>query len=256
MKKLVLLIGGIVALTMTPLASGHATVSLVGATSALTNARSNYVVRVPNERANRSTSRVVLNVPESVQERISVQVVPGWNVRLVTRDTGQRDAEGAPVLAVTQVIWLREDRNGRPAEDVCGVPDPHPEPGNGATDVLPHSAAVQRALQRARHPDQGWGRRDRRLVRRRCQRDARFLRQRSGIGATRDPRDDRGCCRGTRPGSSRALDRAAFLVSTRRPAALHRGRPHRERHADDRGGTEGAQRESTSCSSRTHRAGR
>ena len=105
MKKLVLLIGGIVALTMTPFASGHATVNLVGATSALTNARANYVVRVPNERANRSTLRVVLNVPESVQERISVQVLPGWNVRLVTRDTGQRDAEGAPILAVTQVIW-------------------------------------------------------------------------------------------------------------------------------------------------------
>lgn len=105
MKKLVLLIGGIVALTMPQFASGHATVNLVGATSALTNARSSYVVRVPNERANRSTLRVVLNVPEAVQERISVAVLPGWNVRLVTRDTGQRDAEGSPVLAVTQVIW-------------------------------------------------------------------------------------------------------------------------------------------------------
>ena len=39
MKKLVLLIGGIVALTMTPFASGHATVSLVGATAALPRTR-------------------------------------------------------------------------------------------------------------------------------------------------------------------------------------------------------------------------
>ncbi len=106
MKKLLLLVGAVVAsLAVTPLATGHATVSVVGASSALTGARTNYVLRVPNERSNRSTFRVVMNVPEAIQERISVLAMPGWNITLVTRDTGQRDAEGAPVLAVTQIIW-------------------------------------------------------------------------------------------------------------------------------------------------------
>jgi uncharacterized protein YcnI len=64
-------------------ASGHATVSPVQPQGkALTAARTSYVLRVPNERDNAGTRRVVLFVPAAVQEAITFKKVPGWKVRL------------------------------------------------------------------------------------------------------------------------------------------------------------------------------
>jgi uncharacterized protein YcnI len=95
------------AMLAVPAAAGaHATVSPIqpqGKT--LTAARTSYVLRVPNERAATSTYRVSMFVPPVVQEAISVKKKPGWVIKLATKDTGKKDAEGAPVLAVEKVTW-------------------------------------------------------------------------------------------------------------------------------------------------------
>jgi uncharacterized protein YcnI len=83
------------ALAVPALASGHATVSATqpqGKT--LTAARTSYVLRVPNERDDAGTHRVVMFVPAAVQEAISFRKVPGWRVKLY------RDGK-----KITKVAW-------------------------------------------------------------------------------------------------------------------------------------------------------
>jgi uncharacterized protein YcnI len=108
MKKvlLALMMGAGVAMLAVPAASAHAVVSpYMPQGSALTGARTAYVLRVPNERTNRATYKVTMNVPQAVQTAISVLYMPGWNIKLTRVDTGARTAEGAPIMATTSVTW-------------------------------------------------------------------------------------------------------------------------------------------------------
>jgi uncharacterized protein YcnI len=101
-----------VAATVAPLAFGHATVSPYSPQgAALTGARTAYVLRVPNERADRATTKVTMTVPVEVRTAISVLTMPGWNIKLTRVDTGQKTSEGAPVMATTQVTWTSKKGN-------------------------------------------------------------------------------------------------------------------------------------------------
>jgi hypothetical protein len=108
MKRFLLAVSvmaGVVA-TVVPAAFGHATVSAYMPQGApLTGARTAYVLRVPNERANRATFKVTMSVPDAVQTAISVLAMPAWNIKLARVDTGQRTAEGAPIMATTAITW-------------------------------------------------------------------------------------------------------------------------------------------------------
>jgi uncharacterized protein YcnI len=102
----------VASLMLTPLASGHATVSLLQPQGkALTAARVTYVLRVPNEKTAQNTFDVVMNVPEAVQTRISVKQMPDWVVRLVKVDTGQKSAQGDPIFRITKVRWIAKAGN-------------------------------------------------------------------------------------------------------------------------------------------------
>jgi uncharacterized protein YcnI len=94
-------------LAVTPLASGHSTVSLLQPQGkALTSARVAYVLRSPNEKAKQATIMVTMYVPDAVQETISVKQTPDWVVVLKRRATGQVDAEGNPRYAIERVTWI------------------------------------------------------------------------------------------------------------------------------------------------------
>jgi uncharacterized protein YcnI len=112
-KRFLILAGAIgLAVSVTPLAFGHATVSPDNPQgAALTGARTTYVLRVPNERADRATTRVTMTVPEDVRTAISVLAMPGWTIRLARVDTGGRTAEGAPILATTRITWIPKQGN-------------------------------------------------------------------------------------------------------------------------------------------------
>lgn len=106
------LAGTIAALALPAAADAHATVSPTQPQGpALTAARTSYVLRVPNERATVGTWKVVMLVPEAVEEAISFQKLPGWRVDLKRRDTGRRDEDGNPVLATTTVTWTARSRD-------------------------------------------------------------------------------------------------------------------------------------------------
>ena len=94
-------------LALTPLASGHATVSMLQPQGkVLTSARASYILRVPNEKASQNTFDVIMSVPEAVQTRISVKRMTDYTIVLTKVDTGQKTAEGSPVLAITKVRWI------------------------------------------------------------------------------------------------------------------------------------------------------
>jgi uncharacterized protein YcnI len=94
-------------LALTPLASGHAVVSAIQPQGkSLTAARTAYVLRVPNEKAAQNTFEVDLLVPQAVQTAISVKQTSDWVTRLVRVDTGQKNAEGQPIMAVTKIRWI------------------------------------------------------------------------------------------------------------------------------------------------------
>ena len=94
-------------LAAVPLASGHATVSLLQPQGkALTAARVAYVLRAPTEKAKQATIMVTMHVPEAVQTSISVKQTPDWTVVLKRRETGQLDAEGNPRYAIERVTWI------------------------------------------------------------------------------------------------------------------------------------------------------
>ena len=117
MRK-VLVLGGAAtaaAFALAPLASGHATVSLLQPQGkALTAARVAYVLRAPNEKATQATFQVTMSVPEAVQTSISVKQTPDWAVVLKRRPTGETDAEGNPRFAIERVTWIA--RNGNRVE--------------------------------------------------------------------------------------------------------------------------------------------
>jgi len=109
MKKLIALAGAAVAaaLVAVPFASSHATVALLlPQGKALTAARVEMVLRVPNERTDTSTFTVAMDVPAELQTGISVEQIPGWTIVLNKFDTGQKSASGEPVFAVTKVRWI------------------------------------------------------------------------------------------------------------------------------------------------------
>jgi uncharacterized protein YcnI len=107
MKRIVILVGAAVgAAVAAPFAGGHATVSLMQPQGrALTGASVTYILRVPNEKAAQSTYSVTMNVPEAAQGSISVKQLGDWNITLQRRDTGQRNADGEPVMATTRITW-------------------------------------------------------------------------------------------------------------------------------------------------------
>lgn len=112
-KRFLILAGAIaLAVSVTPLAFGHATVSPANPQGvALTGARTTYVLRVPNERADRATTKVTMSVPTEVQTAVSVMAMPGWKVKLTKVDTGGKTAEGAAIMAITQISWIPQKGN-------------------------------------------------------------------------------------------------------------------------------------------------
>jgi uncharacterized protein YcnI len=109
MKKKLLAFGIAAAalLALTPLASGHATVSLLQPQGkSLTAARVSMLLRVPNEKASQNTFDVVMSVPEAVQRTISVKRSSDYTVLLTRVDTGEKNAEGTPIMATTKVRWI------------------------------------------------------------------------------------------------------------------------------------------------------
>jgi uncharacterized protein YcnI len=74
-------------------------------TTPLTAARTSYVLRVPNEKETQATYKVVLLVPQAVQEAISVKQVSDWKVRLSRKNTG-RVNEGSKVYATSRITWI------------------------------------------------------------------------------------------------------------------------------------------------------
>jgi uncharacterized protein YcnI len=99
-------------LAVTPLASGHSTVSLLQPQGkALTSARAAYVLRSPNEKAKQATIMVTMYVPEPVQETISVKQTPDWAAVVKRRETGQVDAEGNPRYAIERITWIARPGN-------------------------------------------------------------------------------------------------------------------------------------------------
>src|SRR6476619_1683486 len=102
------------AVVLTPLASGHSTVSLLQPQGkALTAARVAYVLRSPNEKAKQATFQVTMYVPDAVQTTISVKQTPDWAVVLKRRATGEVDAEGNPRYAIERVTWIAKDPGNR-----------------------------------------------------------------------------------------------------------------------------------------------
>ena len=100
------------AVVLTPLASGHATVSLLQPQGkALTSARVAYVVRAPNERAKQATFQLTMYVPEAAQTSISVKQTPDWASCQAAGD-GEADAERTAV-AIERVTWIAKDKGDR-----------------------------------------------------------------------------------------------------------------------------------------------
>jgi hypothetical protein len=114
--------GAAVALLAIPaLSSGHATVSALQPQGpSLTGASGTYVVRVPNERPAQSTWKVVMYIPAELQESVSFKQVPDWKLRIVKEDTGKKDGEGRPVLAVKRVSWTARDEDAEIAPKMFG----------------------------------------------------------------------------------------------------------------------------------------
>jgi uncharacterized protein YcnI len=102
----------IAALAAPALSSGHATVSaLQPQGTSLTGARGTFVVRAPNEREAQSTWKIVLNVPDAIQESISFKQIPDWRIKIVREDTGRKGEGGSRIFAVKRVAWTAKTRD-------------------------------------------------------------------------------------------------------------------------------------------------
>ncbi len=115
MRKLILLgVTGIALLALTPLASGHSTVSLLQPQGkALTAARVAIVLRAPNEKTAQSTFQMVLNVPVAAQRSISIKQMTDWKIVLKRRDTGEKTAAGDPIFVTEKVTWIAKSKDAR-----------------------------------------------------------------------------------------------------------------------------------------------
>jgi len=114
MKKLIAVAcaAGAAALAVPAVAGAHAVVSpLQPQGTSLTSARQLYVLRVPNEDAEHGTWKVVMLVPEAVQESIAFQKLPGWRVDLKRERTGRDDDHGHPLMKTTRVTWTAKSRD-------------------------------------------------------------------------------------------------------------------------------------------------
>lgn len=108
MNRIALLAAGTAAAALLlPAAAGaHATVSpLQPQGPLLTAARGTFALRAPNETAKQRTFKVSLLVPSAIRTSISVRQLPDWKVTLKTRKTGQKDAEGGDVVAISRITW-------------------------------------------------------------------------------------------------------------------------------------------------------
>jgi uncharacterized protein YcnI len=93
-----------------PFAGAHATANLLlGQPTAASTAT--WFLRVPNERPNKSTFKVTMNVPTAIQQSISVRQTPGWKMTFTRQDTGQKDGEGNAIYNTTQVTWQASKGN-------------------------------------------------------------------------------------------------------------------------------------------------
>jgi uncharacterized protein YcnI len=112
-KRLVIPIAAAaVAAVAVPSAGSHATVSLLQPQGrALTAASVTYILRVPNEKAAQSTYSVIMTVPEAVQRSISVKQSGDWTITLQRRDTGEKNANGEPIMATQKVTWRAKPGN-------------------------------------------------------------------------------------------------------------------------------------------------
>ena len=145
MKKAIVAAAAVTALAvaLTPLASGHATVSLLQPQGrALTSARVAYVVRAPNEKATQATIQVAMHVPAAVQTTISVKQTPDWAMVLKRRQTGEVDAEGNPRFAIEQVTWIARNGQADRAEVLRRVVVPDAEPYDPAAALLRDGSVV------------------------------------------------------------------------------------------------------------------
>jgi uncharacterized protein YcnI len=117
MKKgiaLLIIAGAAAALALTPLASGHATVSLLQPQGkALTASSVTIALRVPTERATVSTIQVALNVPPEVQASFSVKAMADWKIVLKRRDTGEKNSRGEAVMVTEKVTWIAKTVDAR-----------------------------------------------------------------------------------------------------------------------------------------------
>jgi uncharacterized protein YcnI len=99
---------------LTPLASGHATVSLLQPQGrALTASSVTVALRVPTERATVSTFQVAMNVPAEVQQSLSVKSMADWKIVLKRRDTGQKNSRGEAIMATEKVTWIAKTAEAR-----------------------------------------------------------------------------------------------------------------------------------------------
>ena len=96
------------AAVVTPLAFGHATLTLilpVPGTQPLANATDTWFLRVPNERYGKSTWKVVMTVPSVAQSSITLRPTPGWKTTLGLKDTGTKDGDGNPIQLIESITW-------------------------------------------------------------------------------------------------------------------------------------------------------
>jgi uncharacterized protein YcnI len=114
MKKLIAVAcaAGAAALAVPAAAGAHAVVSpLQPQGTSLTSARQLYVLRVPTERAEVGTWKVVMLVPAPLQESITFQKMAGWRVDLRREDTGRENDEGDAIMRTTKVTWTARTRD-------------------------------------------------------------------------------------------------------------------------------------------------
>jgi uncharacterized protein YcnI len=95
-----------------PAATSHATVSLLQPQGrSIAGASGTYILRVPNEKAAQSTYSVSMNVPQAVQETISVKQMADWTITLQRRDTGQKNDAGEAIMATRKITWRAKPGN-------------------------------------------------------------------------------------------------------------------------------------------------
>lgn len=102
---------GAVSLAVPSLSSGHSTVSALQPQGpALTAARGTFAVRAPNETESQNTFKIVLYVPDAVQESFSVQQSPDWRIRLARVDTGKKGESGSKIFAIKRVSFTAKTK--------------------------------------------------------------------------------------------------------------------------------------------------